>query len=608
MVEGEAQLEQRPEEVVRVGREPRGLDGRLAQLERLGQPAHHLERVALHEHQRHQQPPLAGGARDRDAAVGVLDRRVVALEVVLGPAEVVERLELRGQLGVGQPLDLSQRHLAVLARRLDAAPSAASPRASAAAAAAISGRSPSARAVSRAPRAPLAASARSRARRGRPPPARSAAPPPRRSPSRGSSSQARVRRRCASSWRPEPVLDRRAQGRQLHPPGHGLGRQQLHRLQQRGRGSARARRATAAPTRATRAPPPGARSRPPAAAAAPPRTSVPPPPGRAGRSPAPASSSTPMASSSPCPADCSTWWARSAGAAPRAGERRGRPRVGREPPAPARGLVDRAPHERMAEDEAPRHLGRAHEVQREQVVERGEALGRAQLARSPSPGPARTARRPRPPRRAAHARPATAARAPRPARPPRRRAPAPSSSRPWPPCGGAAGGLPRRWRARAARGRTGCRRRGRRSRSGVGASTPSSSSVAWASLSCGELDPLHRRRGEGGPQPLGGLAGAEREGEQHRRVGAAPQQCRDQLDRRAVAPVQVVEHQHEGLGLGQPLQQAPHGAVGPVALVGERGVGRPARPRAAREGRPASSSSRAASQPLRRPAGSCAAT
>ena len=119
VVEGERELEERPEQVVGVAGEACRLHGRLAELERLGHPSLRLERVALHEHQRDQQPALAGGPRDLDAAVGVLDRRVVVLEVVVGPAEVVERLEVRRQLGVGQPVDLLEGLGAVLARGLD---------------------------------------------------------------------------------------------------------------------------------------------------------------------------------------------------------------------------------------------------------------------------------------------------------------------------------------------------------------------------------------------------------------------------------------------------------------------------------------------------------
>ena len=76
-----------------------------------------LERVALDEHHRDEQPPLAGRPRDRDAAVDVGDGLVPVLEVVLGPAEVVQRLEARRQLGIRELIDLGERLGAVLARR-----------------------------------------------------------------------------------------------------------------------------------------------------------------------------------------------------------------------------------------------------------------------------------------------------------------------------------------------------------------------------------------------------------------------------------------------------------------------------------------------------------
>ena len=113
------QLAQRPREVVRAGRQPRRLDGRLAELDRVGHAPLHLEGVALDEPDRDQQPALAGGPGDRDAAVRVRGGVVVVLEVVLRPAEVVQRLQPGRQLGVRQPVDEAARFLTVLARRGD---------------------------------------------------------------------------------------------------------------------------------------------------------------------------------------------------------------------------------------------------------------------------------------------------------------------------------------------------------------------------------------------------------------------------------------------------------------------------------------------------------
>jgi hypothetical protein len=121
VVVSERQLEQRPRKVVGTGRESRGLDRRLAELDRVCHPPEHLEGVALDEHHREEQPSLALGSGDRDAAIGVCERRVVVLQVVLRPPEVVEGLQPRRQLRVPQPLHESERDLAVLARGLDLA-------------------------------------------------------------------------------------------------------------------------------------------------------------------------------------------------------------------------------------------------------------------------------------------------------------------------------------------------------------------------------------------------------------------------------------------------------------------------------------------------------
>ena len=64
-------------------------------------------------------------------------------------------------------------------------------------------------------------------------------------------------------------------------------------------------------------------------------------------------------------------------------ERGGGALVSAEPPAPGRGLVDRAADERMAEAEPPGHFRRADEVEREQLVERVDRgrLGHARCRR-----------------------------------------------------------------------------------------------------------------------------------------------------------------------------------------------------------------------------------
>ena len=107
-------LEQRPEQVVRVRGQPRDLDRRLRGLERLRDPPLHLERVALDQQERHQEPALARRARQLEPTLRVRHGVVVALEVVLGPAEVVERVEAPRKLGLRQPLELGDRELAML--------------------------------------------------------------------------------------------------------------------------------------------------------------------------------------------------------------------------------------------------------------------------------------------------------------------------------------------------------------------------------------------------------------------------------------------------------------------------------------------------------------
>ena len=65
-----------------------------------------------------------------------------------------------------------------------------------------------------------------------------------------------------------------------------------------------------------------------------------------------------------------------------AGLQRGRcALVGGDPPACARRLVHRAPHDRMAEAEAPRRLGGTDEVARQERVERLERLPLGDIGR-----------------------------------------------------------------------------------------------------------------------------------------------------------------------------------------------------------------------------------
>ena len=73
---------------------------------------------------------------------------------------------------------------------------------------------------------------------------------------------------------------------------------------------------------------------------------------------------------------------------------------------------------------------------------------------------------------------------------------------------------------------------------------------------------------ERGQQLLRDLPRAHRERQQHRRLRWASQQRAEQLERARVGPVQVVEHQHQRLAGGEDAEQVADGLVRAVALVG----------------------------------------
>ena len=74
-------------------------------------------------------------------------------------------------------------------------------------------------------------------------------------------------------------------------------------------------------------------------------------------------------------ADCSTWCARAVAPAPRAASASALRSCAPSRQRAGRGLVDGTAHERMPEAEAPRHVGRADEVETQQLVERIERRG-----------------------------------------------------------------------------------------------------------------------------------------------------------------------------------------------------------------------------------------
>ena len=258
---------------------------------------------------------------------------------------------------------------------------------------------------------------------------------------------------------------------------------------------------------------------------------------------------------------------RGVGAAGR--ERVSRPCVSGKAPAAPHRLIHRAAHERVAEDELARHVGRAHEVEDQQVVEGREPGLLAQ------PGDRR--RKTGLERLARHRRPV-------------------------------------QQRARLGRQRlelTGDRARNRRGHPGLAgavaehrgqvgalagpaellevervaaavavdrrdvAGVHSLQQPAGLRLAeVAELEPVNPLTGQRRAQTLGGLAGAHAEGKQDRRSRLPAGQRGDQLERRAVAPVQVVQHQHERPLVGYQAQEATDRAMGPVALVrdGRRGA------------------------------------
>ena len=84
-----------------------------------------------------------------------------------------------------------------------------------------------------------------------------------------------------------------------------------------------------------------------------------------------------------------------------------------------------------------------------------------------------------------------------------------------------------------------------------------------AALAIGALE---RRR-----EAIGDLTRACGHHDEHGRVGRAAQERGEQLHRRGVRPVDVVEGEHERPARREPLEQLAHRAVGAVALVLQRG-------------------------------------
>ena len=95
-------------------------------------------------------------------------------------------------------------------------------------------------------------------------------------------------------------------------------------------------------------------------------------------------------------------------------------------------------------------------------------------------------------------------------------------------------------------------------------------------------DPGHGGRGQRRRQPRRSLTRTEGQREEDRAAPPAAQQRRDQLDGGAVAPVQVVQDQHERLVIRQDAQQRRDRPMRAIALVRDRRAGE--RTRAAQAG------------------------
>ena len=85
-----------------------------------------------------------------------------------------------------------------------------------------------------------------------------------------------------------------------------------------------------------------------------------------------------------------------------------------------------------------------------------------------------------------------------------------------------------------------------------------------------EDDPPECRDRERRRKVPGRLRGTEGEGDQDARPRGAPEQCRKQGERRLVGPVQVIEDENERAFVREELEESAHGAMGAVALVGDR--------------------------------------
>ena len=74
---------------------------------------------------------------------------------------------------------------------------------------------------------------------------------------------------------------------------------------------------------------------------------------------------------------------------------------------------------------------------------------------------------------------------------------------------------------------------------------------------------------EGVRKPLRRVTRPSGDDNKHGGIWRPPEERAEQIDGRRVGPVDVVEHQHQGPGRGQPLEEPTDGAVAAISLVSE---------------------------------------
>ena len=250
-------------------------------------------------------------------------------------------------------------------------------------------------------------------------------------------------------------------------------------------------------------------------------------------------------------------------------ERRRAALVGAQAPAGRGGVVDRAADERMPEAEAARHVGRAEEIEPQQLVDRLHHLGSRHRGRGRGQlGLERVARH----RRSLQREPSG----------PDRSASSSASA------AATIDGTPLAAsevssRAAPSRGSRSASPRQLLEVEGIAAALlvervrVDRSPEQLTRLLRGERVQLDPGQQVGAPRPferarqaLGHVARTHGQREEDGRGRRTAQERSQQLDRGRVGPVQVVEHEHERLPRRELLEQRAHGAVAAVALVLER--------------------------------------